>query len=232
MTHVNINLQGRILDPVSEVHHINGYRSFHNGVDTIHNGIGLQMEPEHRNGTSFSEIADHRQMIQRLEESENKLRNFVSQSFEGILMFDQQGHITEWNPAIEKITGIPKKKALGCSIWDVMWQLDPEETRTPQRKDVLQKEMLDYMDDGENEHPVVEERALLATTGRTHYVRMSTFPLKLSAGVCHFGCIMRDITRQRWMEIELNRYRANFEQMVKVKIQELTVANEKTGVSN
>ena len=120
----------------------------------------------------YDEIATREEIIQRLEESENKLRNFIDQSFEGILMFDNYGRIIEWNPAIERITGLPKKKALGCFIWDLMWQLDPEEWRTPQRKEDLYNDMLEYMEDGIQQDPMVEETTLQTANGTVRHVRM------------------------------------------------------------
>ena len=227
MTRVNINMQERYAEPRMGSYHINGYHSAHNGVDVIRKDTDFHTETVQRNGKSHGEIADHKQLMQRLEESENKLKNFICHSFEGILMFDSNGHITEWNPAIEKITGIPKAKASGCFIWDMMYQLDLEGVRTPQRKDLLHSEMLEYMEDGEHEDPMLEERTVLTASGQIRHIRMSTFPIKLSADVCHYGCIMRDITRQRSIEMELNRFKANFEQMVKAKVQGLIVANGK-----
>lgn len=39
-------------------------------------------------------------------ESENKLRNFVNNSEDGIILLNEDGHIVEWNPKIEKMTGL------------------------------------------------------------------------------------------------------------------------------
>ena len=225
MTSLNINSQAHIAQPVDEKRRMkmqfNVPQKESRRMKLLYGNIRYFTKQEH-----YNDIEDDReQMMQRLEESDNKLKNFIDQSFEGILMFDHCGRITEWNPAIERITGLSKIQASGYFIWDVMWQL--EQVRTPQRKDALYHNMLEYLKDGEYQDPLLEEKTLLSTNGQIHHVHTSTFPVKLSADLCHFGCVMRDITRQQQVDMELNRYRTNLEQMVKAKTRELTIAKEK-----
>ena len=47
-----------------------------------------------------------------------KFRNFVEQSYEGIIIINSSGDVIEWNPAIEKMTGISKPEACKAKIWE------------------------------------------------------------------------------------------------------------------
>ena len=47
-----------------------------------------------------------------VKESEKKLRSFINQSYEGIIIIDRKGKILEWNSSIEKLTGINSEEAL------------------------------------------------------------------------------------------------------------------------
>ena len=54
-----------------------------------------------------------------LVKSEEKLRSFVNQSYEGIVIMDRKGIILDWNNAMAKITGVKIEKALGKKFIDV-----------------------------------------------------------------------------------------------------------------
>lgn len=66
-------------------------------------------------------------MEEALLESEAKFRGIIEQSHDGSGLADERGTIIEWNQGEEQITGLKKAEVLGRSIWDVMFQLIPEE---------------------------------------------------------------------------------------------------------
>jgi len=170
------------------------------------------------------------EIMQQLEDSETKLRSFIQQSLEGIMIFDQQGKITEWNNGMEKITGFDKSLVLGKYEWEVQWQLYPEEHRNSQVLDDLHRKRLEYMG-GDNNLDLVEDFTIHTYDGEVRHVNMSTFAIKMK-DLRNYGCIMRDVTRQRNANIELSHYRANLEKMVEMKTRELTVAKEKAEESD
>ena len=187
-------------------------------------------ELANKNNQLQDEIAERMKIMQQLENSEIKMRNFIQQSLEGILIFDHQGIITEWNRAMEKITGLERKDVLGSFEWDVILQLYPDADRNQGTVDGLHKKRLAYMRD-ENHPYLMEDMDIYANDGNIRHVRISTFPIKMK-DFRSYGCIIRDITRQRRADIELSQYRANLEQMVEMKTRELTVAKEKAEESD
>lgn len=64
-----------------------------------------------------------------LRESEERLRSFVGQALEGISIVDEEGRIVEWNPAQEKITGMPRHEVIGVYAWDLATRMIPDKNR-------------------------------------------------------------------------------------------------------
>ncbi len=60
-----------------------------------------------------------------LKYSENKLRNLVEYSSDGIVLTDETGRVVEWNPAMEFITQTPYIEAINEFIWDIQYKLLP-----------------------------------------------------------------------------------------------------------
>ena len=168
--------------------------------------------------------------MSQLKDSETKMRNFIQQSFEGILIFDDQGRITEWNRTIEEITGLEKKDTIGKYEWDLRWQLYLEEERTQQSLDNLRRSRLEYMAMNGDQEPILED-SLYLRNGEVRYFHGSLFPIKMK-DTCYFCRIVSDITQKWQNEMELNRYRTNLEHMVEEKTYELSIAKEKAEESN
>ena len=188
-------------------------------------------EIESKNNQLHDEIAMRGVIMQRLEDSETKLRNFIQQSFEGILIFDHEGRIIEWNEAMDKITGLEKKYVLDNYEWDMWWQLYPEEQRTQQVLDDLCQNRRQYMQGATDERALIEDLTLHTSDGAVRHVHVSMFPI-ITKDSRYFGRIVRDVTQQRDVDIELSRYRSSLEQMVKIKTRELTIAKEKAEESD
>ncbi len=77
------------------------------------------------------DITQRKLMEEALRESEDRLRTFIRQSQDGIIIIDRQGKLAEWNTGEEQITGIPRSQALGQPLWEVQHRLAPREKRTP-----------------------------------------------------------------------------------------------------
>jgi signal transduction histidine kinase len=58
------------------------------------------------------------------------------------------------------------------------------------------------------------------------------FPVKTQGSLRYFGRIFRDVTQQRYADIELSCYRSSLEQMINIKTRELTIAKEKAEESD
>jgi PAS domain S-box-containing protein len=147
-------------------------------------------------------MARHTSLWER-RKSDLSLHTFLEQSRDGIVFFNKRGRITDWNPAQERITGIPREQMLGCTYWEMMDRLMVPEVRMGPDHEPLQSVSTEIFASGKHaglESPLELE---LITPGKERkFVQVSSFPLPAQDG---FGIasLTRDITRQKMAEQEL-----------------------------
>jgi len=96
--------------------------------EQVYINLRLHIPPE--NVKNFSrvlvsavEITKRRKAENDLVYSEEKFRSIIQQSVDGIILFDQNGKIIEWNPADERITGYSKFDIQSLPIWELISSL-------------------------------------------------------------------------------------------------------------
>lgn len=184
-----------------------------------------------KNNQLQEEILTRERIMHQLEYSETKMRNFIEQSVDGIIVFDENGRITEWNSMMEKITGMEKKDVMGQFDWELRWLFYPDEMRTQEKLEQLRQRRMSYMAGKGDQAPIVRDFSIHALDGENRHLRGSLFPIKIKE-TCHFGRIISDVTQKWKTEMELQNYRENLERMVEEKTHELTIAKEKAEESN
>jgi len=85
----------------------------------------LYVPPENRSDfrrvlVSVVDITTRRKAEKELANSEEKFRNIIQQSFDGIVLFDQQGNIVEWNEADRRITGYSETDIHDLKIQEIV----------------------------------------------------------------------------------------------------------------
>ncbi len=179
-----------------------------------------------KNGQLQHEIAARKEIMQKLEDSESKVRNFIEQSFEGIMILDNDGRVVEWNRSLEQITGLSREETLGKYEWDLLWKFLAEEERQPKVFEKLQQSRIDYFKGGNKQDPIIEELVLYMPNDSKRYMQVSMFPIGM-AETCFFGRILWDITEQKMADMELEQYRTQLELMVELKTRELVASQER-----
>ncbi len=193
--------------------------------------FSINEELRRNNDCLQHEITVRKEVMQKLEEGEQRFRNFIEQSFEGIMILDKEGRVIEWNHSLERISGIPCHEALGKYEWDLLKTLLTGDDLKPEALSRLYHSRKEYLEGGSLREPVVEELILHLPNGQMRYVRVSIFPISIG-GTCFFGRILRDNTGKMLVDIELKKYRTQLEEMVEVKTRELTRAKEKAEESD
>jgi PAS domain S-box-containing protein len=74
-------------------------------------------------------------------ESEKQYQIVLQNHHDGICLVNEQGLVIVWNEAIARITGIAVGEVLGKWIWDVQFQLMPEDQRTPETYEKLKTDL-------------------------------------------------------------------------------------------
>ncbi|WP_286746541.1 MHYT domain-containing protein [Aquabacterium sp. UBA2148] len=65
-------------------------------------------------------LARYRQLLARMESKEERLRAITDTSMDAIIVFDEQGTVHKFNPAAERIFGVPVGEIMGHSVTRIM----------------------------------------------------------------------------------------------------------------
>lgn len=139
-----------------------------------------------------------------LRENELKFRNLIENLSEGILLLDEHGAIIEWNPAQESISGLKREDVIGKSIWDIQFQLTPENRRTPEFYEQMKQGAQQILSSGEFRYfnrPITGP--LQSAQGTVKHVLQITFPIR-SSDHHRIGSIMHDVSSDMQAEADRN----------------------------
>ncbi len=173
-----------------------------------------------------SEIAEHEKVSTALNESEKKFRRLVAHSFEGIVLTDEQGAITEWNESEAEITGLLRAEVVGEPIWDVIYRLTPLKQRNLALYRPLKEGIQEALHTGQA--PWLNrlvERQVERPDGTCCTVDTITYPIRTDKGFL-IGRVSRDITERKRSEEERAQAYQFLEQRVQERTQELSTLLE------
>lgn len=156
---------------------------------------------------TWKDITDLETMRLILEENERKLRSVINHSGDGIELTDESGTIIEWNPAMEKITGLTAKEVIGQKSWDVSIQLGSSEIDQPTSREVIEKRIQKILQTGKSswlEMPF--ESRYKVRDGRERIMESNAFSIPTEKGFM-FGVISRDVTERKLIEEHLRQAR-------------------------
>ncbi|MDY6796327.1 MAG: PAS domain S-box protein [Actinomycetota bacterium] len=149
----------------------------------------------------FNDITRRKWAEEALRESEERFRAISSTAKDAIIMIDDKGNVTYWNPAAEEIFGYTSQEALGRELHMMI---------APQRyRDAYVRGFKDFGDNGTG--PVIGKTFEIGGLRKDG----SEFPMELSLssllieGRWHAVGIVRDITERKRVEESL--YAANRE---------------------
>ncbi|WCL49587.1 PAS domain S-box protein [Leptospira sp. GIMC2001] len=147
-------------------------------------------------------ITEKKQMLDSLLDSESRIRTLVESSVDGIFVTNNLGTIVEWNLAIQKISGISRKTALGMPIWEVLKDLVQESEHLKTGRDGLRETFQSILSNNQlPEGGLQYEYEHLSSTGKKLIFQTSHFFVRHS-GEKFLGTIIRDITKNRLSEME------------------------------
>jgi PAS domain S-box-containing protein len=160
----------------------------------------------------ITDITARKQAEEMLRESEQKFRSIIESSSEGFALVDEQGVIIEWNPAREKMTGLPASQVIGRKLWDVQYQMVLPELRTPEFYNRFKQSLSNALQTGQS--PLfdnVTEAKVMHPHRPSQFIQQTIFPIKTNKGY-RIGSMTREITERKQAEEALResemRYRA------------------------
>jgi PAS domain S-box-containing protein len=137
-----------------------------------------------------------------------RLRNLVTYSQDGILLTDESGILTEWSPAMEKISGLGRSEVIGRPFWEIHHAVLPGEKKHQVSSAVLQALFNAAVVNGTS--PWLEqngETEIERPDKTRRIIEASDFLISAGKGTM-IGAIIRDVTerkRNEFLEREANR---------------------------
>ncbi len=166
----------------------------------------------------FRDITERKWAEEALRESEEKFRSISTSAQDGIIMMDNDGNISYWNEAAERMFGYTKEEAIGKEVHIF---LGPERYHEAYRKGFK-----GFKKTGKG--PVVGktlELSAIRKDGMEFPIELSVSSVKVQ-GKWHSIGILRDITERKRAEEELKKYRHHLEELVEERTAELKTINE------
>ena len=151
---------------------------------------------------------EDREAVPGLKDLVQTVSKFVEFSKDGILILDESGSLTAWNPALEDLTGLMRSEVLGKKVWDVQYSLLPDARKDTSTHDHFRQVVLSMLETGRS--PALErthEHEIRHTDASVRTVESFLFAIPTSKGFMISG-ILRDITERKRADralLEANR---------------------------
>ena len=145
----------------------------------------------------FRDITDFKQSTDALKTSEERFRAIIEQLSEGFFLIDEHGMITEWNAAMEQISGRRSDSVLGRPAWDILVETAAPERRVPGFLERMKTILLDAM--GSAQSPFFAskiEAVIVRPDGQRRDIQETAFPVR-AEGSDGIGMVIRDVTEAK-----------------------------------
>ena len=151
--------------------------------------------------TCFHDFTDRKQSEEKLRLSEEKLQKLVEQSIDGILICDADGRIVEWNPVLERISGLQKAEVLGKPLDEIVSTFAPSVRFIPAGQDDLGRYVNElFWNTAANWLNTNLEVEIERGESETTFLLVIPFAIQ-TAGSTLFMVIARDVTAQKRTEL-------------------------------
>jgi PAS domain S-box-containing protein len=151
----------------------------------------------------ITDITEEKANLEALKAEKQKTHSIVKHAEDGIVLTDEEGNITDWNPALEKISGKAKENVLGRPFWEIQIELAPPEQRTKDFEDHQRKTMREFYRTGKSKWlKKVIESEIVPPGSQKKIIETKMFSIDTEKGIW-VGAIIRDITKRKFAELEL-----------------------------
>ncbi len=142
-------------------------------------------------------VSVYRFLIQEsLRKSREDYHNLIQQSYDGILLIDEEGKLKEWSQGLERISGWSRDEVIGQYSWDVQYKMTVRPDKSEADFNRFREALKKIIETGHApwKTPYLDTK-LLTKTGGLRNIQQLTFPLKTEKGfmICS---ILRDVTEQ------------------------------------
>ncbi len=161
------------------------------------------------------DLAQCRQVADVPWEADGTFREFLLHSTDGVTLIDEGGILYEWSPGQEHITGWKRSEVVGRPIWDVQFQLLPEEERTPEAQSYLRAVAARVLTADQTSPTQQYERTIQRPDGVLRTIEARVFPVRIR-NHRWLVSLVRDVSDRKQMEEVLHRSLLNLEVQQKI----------------
>ncbi len=173
---------------------------------------------------TVKDISDRMIAELSIKESEMKFRSIFEQYIDGFILTNEYGRIVKWNMGMQEITGLKRSEAIGKFVWDILFQLQPENFKSPEAFRVLKRKFIKLFKTGSaewlNKHHTLE---IQTYDGLLKVIESTPFQVMSETGML-LGAISRDITHYKTTE----KQAIETDMKLKETLRRLSEINEKT----
>jgi PAS domain S-box-containing protein len=152
----------------------------------------------------FRDTTESRKAQTLLRQSEEKFRTIIEQNADGFALLDEFGTVIEWNPALERISGITGEQAMGKPVWELLQFVQASMAEHAHGAERLRELFSGGL--SRSDSPVFFHNREFVTQreGEEITLEQTAFPVKTERGF-RVGCIIRDITQQKKASMALQK---------------------------
>lgn len=140
-----------------------------------------------------------REKTNQLIDSEQRLRGFFDQSYDGMRLVNENGIIVDVSNSMQRITGLKREEVIGSYIWDVIYNYASTEQKTPEFYERIKEKSLKLLQTKDTSIIQGHEHSLIRPDGKKRIVQSTSFPIKIGEKYL-FGSIIKDVTDQKEAE--------------------------------
>ena len=156
------------------------------------------------------------------------LKKYIEKSFDGILLYNDKGIITDWNQSLERITGWAAEDIIGKPYWEIQSLLYPDYASDIYSIEQTKVSVLEFLRTGKLIYPEKPfEREIIRKDGQPCLVKKYFFPVQTDLGYFAFG-IISDITAEKMLEKELAEYETRLREFMEFSKELIYKFNIKT----
>lgn len=163
------------------------------------------------------DITDRKIAEDELRIGEQKLRNIIENSSDGIVLVNNKGKIVEWNTAAEKITGYTKEDVFEKYIWDVQYKFAPDIVREESYRELLKTSVIASIEAGKIVKGGEIQEAKIKRKDNTEIFTQSSVAIISTPQGSMIVSILRDVSVLKEAENQLKLAKERAEQSNKLK---------------
>lgn len=153
---------------------------------------------------AVKDITSRKQIEEGIIENEMRVRSFINESSDGIVITNEHGIIEEWNKSAASIFGFSEQEINGHTLWDVLSVTYPNEMDTITIRRQLENEIKSILKTGMVNTPPEKVFLIRHSKGELKNIKKTVFTIRTEKGY-RLAQIIRDVTKQVKTEEALNQ---------------------------